>query len=76
MQGIARKVAISASPEGLILQPLALKGQRTAPAVRIAFKDASIGPLLSGEGEKNGVEKGFECFGVVGTFPFCTSSEE
>lgn len=68
MQGVARKVAISASPDGLILQPLALKGQRTAPAVRIAYKDASIGPLLSGEGEKSGAERGFECFGVVGTF--------
>lgn len=68
MQAIARKVAISASPEGLVLQPLALKGQRTAPAVRIAYKDASIGPLLSGEGEKGGADKGFECYGVVGTF--------
>lgn len=71
MQGIAQKVAISASPEGLILQPLALKSRRTAPAVRIAYKDASIGPLLSGEGEKNGVDK-FECFGVVGMFTYPT----
>lgn len=69
MQDIAQKVAVSASPEGLILQPLALKGRRTAPAVRIAYKNASIGPLLSGEGEKSGVDK-FECFGVVGTFQF------
>lgn len=68
MQGIARKVAISASPEGLVLQPLALKGQRTAPAVRIAYKDARIGPILSGEGEKGGPDKGFECYGVVGMY--------
>lgn len=72
MQGIAQKVAISASPEGLILQPLAIKGRRTAPAVRVAYKDANIGPLLSGEGEKNGVDK-FECFGVVGMFPYSPS---
>lgn len=65
MHAIAKKVAITAALDGLILQPLAPKGQRYAPAVRIAYDNAAIVPVLSGNGDKP-VEKGFECFGIVG----------
>ncbi len=68
MHSIARKVAVSASPDGIVLQPLGRRGERPAPAVRIAFTDASIGPHLSKDGDGGASEKGFECHGVVGMF--------
>lgn len=72
MHAIAKKVAITAAPDGLILQPLAAKGQRHAPAVRIGYDNAAISPVLSSSGDK--VEKGFECFGIVGLLKVLTHS--
>lgn len=67
MPGIARKVSITATSDGLVLQPLPLKGQRPPPAVKISYKNAAIGPVLSGAGGDSKSEgKGFEVFGIVG----------
>jgi hypothetical protein len=63
MPGLVRKLLIFAAVDGLVLQPLAQKGQRPAPSVKIAYKDASIGPAL---GDTHNGEHGFEAFGIVG----------
>lgn len=67
MPSIARKVNIAARKDGLILQPLASKGQRQTPPVRISYKNSTVGPVLTSAGnEGNGDGKSFEAFGIVG----------
>ncbi len=63
MPGLVRKLLIFAAVDGLVLQPLAHKGQRPAPPVKIAYNNGAIGPVLGDAGEHG---KGFEAFGVVG----------
>lgn len=63
MPVLVRKLLIFAAVDGLVLQPLAHKGQRPAPAVKIAYSNGAIGPVL-GDTSEHG--KGFEAFGVVG----------
>ena len=63
MPGLVRKLIIFAAVDGLVLQPLAQKGQRPAPAVKITYNGSTIGPVL-GEVVNHG--KGFEAFGIVG----------
>jgi hypothetical protein len=71
MPGIARKVTITAGSDGLILQPLAPRGQRPMPAVKISYKNATIGPILSGAAtDSKANAKGFEAFGIVGMCPY------
>jgi hypothetical protein len=65
MPGLVRKILIFAAVDGLILQPLAQRGQRPAPSTKIAYKDNHIGPALKADGD-HGDEKAFEAFGVVG----------
>ncbi|CAG8957951.1 hypothetical protein HYFRA_00000293 [Hymenoscyphus fraxineus] len=65
MPGIVRKILIFAALDGLVLQPLSHKGQRPAPATKIAYNEANIGPALKQrEGEDEG--RCFEAFGIVG----------
>jgi hypothetical protein len=66
MPGIVRKLLVFAAVDGLVLQPLAQKGQRPAPAAKIAYGDNNIGPApkLTGDVESGG--RSFEAFGVVG----------
>ena len=63
MPGLVRKLLIFAAVDGLVLQPLAQKGQRPVPPVKIAYSSSAIGPAL---GDSHGQSKGFEAFGVVG----------
>lgn len=63
MPGLVRKLLVVAAVDGLVLQPLAQKGQRPAPPVKIAYNSGAIGPTL---GDVRGQSKGFEAFGVVG----------
>lgn len=65
MPGLVRKLVIFAAVDGLILQPLAQRGQRPAPAAKIGW-DSSIGPALKDGIDKGSSEKGFEAFGIVG----------
>lgn len=69
MPGIVRKLLIFAAVDGLVLQPLAHKGQRPAPATKIAYNEANIGPApaLKQRGENEDDGKSFEAFGIVGT---------
>jgi len=66
MPGLARKLLIFAAVDGLVLQPLAQRGTRPAPAAKIAYKDCSIEPVLKDGGEGEGAGKSFEAFGIVG----------
>ena len=68
MSGLARKILIFAAVDGVILQPLAHKGQRPAPAAKIGYNDHHIGPVLKdgGESESESGGKSFEAFAIVG----------
>lgn len=66
MPGIIRKLIIFAAVDGLVLQPLAQRGQRPAPATKIVYKDRSIIPHLNVGDDDASVVNSFESFGVVG----------
>ena len=68
MPGIVRKLLVFAAVDGLVLQPLAQKGQRPAAAAKIAYNDNNIEPVGKKDGGEDGESegKGFEAFGVVG----------
>jgi hypothetical protein len=66
MLGLVRKLLIFAAVDGLVLQPLAQRGQRPAPASKIEYKDKSIGPSLKDGTDNESAGKGFEAFGIVG----------
>jgi hypothetical protein len=68
MPGLVRKLLVFAAVDGLVLQPLAQKGQRPAPAAKIGYKDNNIGLALKDEIEGSEVGKSFESFGVIGTY--------
>jgi hypothetical protein len=66
MPGLVRKLLIFAAVDGVVLQPLAQKGQRPAPSAKIGYKDHNIGPVLKDGGEGESGRKSFEAFGIVG----------
>ncbi|KAM0180346.1 hypothetical protein ACHAPC_007663 [Botrytis cinerea] len=75
MPGLVRKLLIFAAIDGLILQPTAPKGQRPAPATKIAYKDKHIGPVSSDLQDLEGSSaKSFEAFGIVGLLTVSKSS--
>ncbi|KFX96137.1 hypothetical protein O988_05465 [Pseudogymnoascus sp. VKM F-3808] len=75
MPSIARKVTITARKDGLVLQPLASKGQRPTPPVRISYKNSAVGPVLSSaNNDSNGDGKSFEAFGIVGLLTVAQTS--
>lgn len=66
MPGLVRKILIFAAIDGLVLQPLAQRGQRPAAAAKIAYKDNAISPALKDGGEDERPGKSFEAFGIIG----------
>ncbi|KAL3422503.1 hypothetical protein PVAG01_06659 [Phlyctema vagabunda] len=75
MPGLVRKILIFAAIDGLVLQPLAQRGQGPAPAVKIAYKDKAIGPVQDdGVGTAEAVGRSFEAFGIVGLLTVSKSS--
>lgn len=66
MPGLVRKVLIFAAVDGLVLQPLAQRGQRNGPPTKISYKDHHIGQVLKDEGEWQKSGNSFEAFGIVG----------
>lgn len=66
MPGLVRKILIVAAVDGLVLQPLTHRGQRPAPAVKIAYKDHAIKPLSEENAEKEEDSVGFEAYGIIG----------
>ncbi|TVY82580.1 Phosphatidylinositide phosphatase [Lachnellula suecica] len=75
MPGLVRKLLIFAAVDGLILQPLAQKGQRPASAAKISYNEQhSIAPVTKDEGEGEDSSKSFEAFGIVGLLTVSKSS--
>jgi hypothetical protein len=65
MPGLVRKILIFAAVDGLILQPLAQRGQKPATATKITYKDSHVGLSKGGEDDEKAA-KSFEAFGIVG----------
>ncbi|KAI0433559.1 SacI homology domain-containing protein [Xylaria sp. FL1042] len=73
MPGLARKLLICAAVDGLIIQPLASKGQARTPAtpVKIRYGDAAVTSVQRDQAAaSDSVEpsSSFEAFGIVGLF--------
>ena len=68
MPGLVRKIHVFATVDGVVLQPLAQRGQRPASAAKIGYKDNSIVPVLKDDIEDDSSGKGFEAFGIVGMY--------
>lgn len=67
MPGLARKLIICATVEGLIIQPLSTKGQRSPPPVRLRYGDANISTVPRDQlPETTTSGNSFEAFGVLG----------
>jgi hypothetical protein len=70
MSGLARKLLICAAVDGLIIQPLATKGQQRVPApVKVKYGDAAV---ISVPRDQTTIpdtappNSSFEAFGVIG----------
>ncbi|KFY22365.1 hypothetical protein V493_06654 [Pseudogymnoascus sp. VKM F-4281 (FW-2241)] len=75
MSSAARKVNITARKDGLVLQPLAPKGQRQTAPVRISYKNSTVGPVLSNaSNDGSGEGTSFEAFGIVGLLTVAQTS--
>ncbi|KAI1465971.1 SacI homology domain-containing protein [Daldinia caldariorum] len=69
MPNLARKLLICAAVDGLIIQPLATKGQRTSAPVKIKYGDATVSSLPRDQTpDTTKPNSSFEAFGVVGLF--------
>ncbi|KAI0386682.1 SacI homology domain-containing protein [Hypomontagnella monticulosa] len=69
MPGLARKLLICAAVDGLVIQPLATKGQRNPPPVKIKYGDATISSLPRDQSpDTSKPNSSFEAFGIVGLF--------
>ncbi|OTA70203.1 hypothetical protein K449DRAFT_320883 [Hypoxylon sp. EC38] len=69
MPSLARKLLICAAVDGLIIQPLATKGQRPSPPVKIKYGDATVSSLPRDQSpDSSKPNSSFEAFGVVGMF--------
>ncbi|KAI0024151.1 SacI homology domain-containing protein [Xylariomycetidae sp. FL0641] len=69
MPSIARKLLICAAVDGLIIQPLATKSQRTPSPIQIQYGDASVSTLPRDSGtDASQSNSSFEAFGIIGLF--------
>ncbi|GAP91191.1 putative syja_n domain-containing protein [Rosellinia necatrix] len=72
MPGLARKLLIYAAVDGLIIQPLASKGQtRTPAAVKVQYGDATLTSVsrdLPASPDSTPLNLSFEAFGIIGLF--------
>ncbi|KAI1140357.1 SacI homology domain-containing protein [Hypoxylon sp. FL0543] len=69
MPSLARKLLICAAVDGLIIQPLATKGQRPSPAAKVKYGDATVSSLSRDQSpDTSKPNSSFEAFGIVGMF--------
>ncbi|KAI8946501.1 SacI homology domain-containing protein [Xylaria longipes] len=72
MPGLARKLLICAAVDGLIIQPLATKGQtRTPNPVKINYGDAAVTSIARDKAatpDSTPPNSSFEAFGIIGLF--------
>lgn len=69
MPGLARKLLVIAALDGLVLQPLGQRNQRTGNAIRIDYKSRRIALLRETFHDGELAPASFEAFGIVGTVP-------
>lgn len=68
MPSIARKLLICAAVDGLVIQPLATKGQRAQQPVKVKYGDATVSTLPRDQPlETPKPNSSFEAFGIVGS---------
>ncbi|KAI0007943.1 SacI homology domain-containing protein [Xylariaceae sp. FL0662B] len=69
MPGLARKLLICAAVDGLVIQPLATKGQRSSSPVKVKYGDATVSLLPRDQlPDVSRPNSCFEAFGVIGLF--------
>ncbi|KAH9906631.1 SacI homology domain-containing protein [Xylariomycetidae sp. FL2044] len=69
MPGLARKLLICAAVDGLIIQPLATKGQRVPSPVKVKYGEATVSAVPRDQGvDTPRPTSSFEAFGVIGLF--------
>ncbi|TGJ82116.1 hypothetical protein E0Z10_g6638 [Xylaria hypoxylon] len=72
MPGLARKLLICAAVDGLIIQPLATKGQaRTPTPVKVKYGDATVTSVSRDQAatpDSTPPNASFEAFGIIGLF--------
>ncbi|OTB06992.1 hypothetical protein M426DRAFT_318356 [Hypoxylon sp. CI-4A] len=69
MPSLARKLLICAAVDGLIIQPLATKGQRTPSPVKVKYGDGTVSALPRDHTpDTSKPNSSFEAFGIVGLF--------
>ncbi|ODA83724.1 hypothetical protein RJ55_02239 [Drechmeria coniospora] len=67
MSGIARKIIVCAALDGLIIQPLSSKGQRSFQPVRVKYGESSVSAVPREQvPDTTKAETSFEAFGVIG----------
>ncbi|ETS82130.1 hypothetical protein PFICI_07132 [Pestalotiopsis fici W106-1] len=66
---LARKLLICAAVDGLIIQPLAPKGQRASQPVKVKYGDSSVSSLSRDQlPDISKPNSTFEAFGIIGLF--------
>lgn len=63
MTGIARKLLIYATVDGLVIQPLAQKQRPSSSPVKISYSDHTIFTAVK---DDDAVSPRFEAFGIIG----------
>jgi hypothetical protein len=68
MPGLVRKLLIFAAVDGLVLQPAPPRNHKPATdqAIKISYKENSIGPLLKDRRQEDTANETLEAHGVVG----------
>lgn len=67
MPGLARKILVFAAVDGLVIQPLASKGQKPFQSARIKYGgDASVSAARDQAPDQTKPDSWFEALGVIG----------
>jgi hypothetical protein len=66
MPGLVRKLVILAALDGLILQPVAEKGQKRNPPTKIGYKTNNISYATNDIDDAEHKKHSFESFGIIG----------
>ncbi|KAK1239660.1 hypothetical protein MKX07_001114 [Trichoderma sp. CBMAI-0711] len=66
MPGLARKILVFAAVDGLVIQPLASKGQKPFQSARIKYGDASVSAARDQAPDSTKPDSWFEALGVIG----------
>ncbi|KAL6859730.1 SacI homology domain-containing protein [Trichoderma novae-zelandiae] len=66
MPGLARKILVFAAVDGLVIQPLASKGQKPFQSARVKYGDASVSAARDQAPDSTKPDSWFEALGVIG----------